>query len=97
MNAETWTTCRVSFTDDVDFQNAAAIAAAHAESIQPEASQPEPARAGPPPPIAEYSSIPQVSKTLPCIIMQAANGPCNSNQPVWFANHNCCMSSLYAS
>ena len=68
MNPEAWTTCRVSFTDDVDFHNAAATAAAHAESSQPEASHPEPARAGPPP-TAEYSSVAQVCKTLPCVIM----------------------------
>ncbi len=71
MNAEAWRTCRVSFTDDVDFNNAASTAAAHAESSQPEASHPEPARPGPPPPIAEYSSVAQVSKILPCIIMSS--------------------------
>lgn len=50
---------RVSFTDGVDFHNAAATAAAHAESSQPEASHPEPVRAGPPPPTTEYSSVAQ--------------------------------------
>jgi hypothetical protein len=68
MNPEAWTTCRVSFTDDVDFHNAATTAAAHAESSEPEASHPEPARAGPPPSIADCSSVAQVSKTLPYII-----------------------------
>ncbi|KAL0038253.1 hypothetical protein WJX79_010194 [Trebouxia sp. C0005] len=49
---------RVSFTGDVD-HNAAATAAAHNEPSQPEASHLEPARAGPPPPTAEYSSVAQ--------------------------------------
>jgi len=69
MNDDHWTTCRVSFTDDVDFHNAAASAAAQAESSQPEASHPEPARAGPPPSTADHSTLAQVSEALPCIIM----------------------------
>ena len=69
MNAETWTTCRVSFTDDVDFHNAAASAAAHSESSQPEASHADPARAGPPPPTADHTNVAQVSQALLCFIM----------------------------
>ncbi|DBB01412.1 TPA: hypothetical protein ACH3X1_000077 [Trebouxia sp. C0004] len=53
---------RVSFPDDVDFRNAAATAASHAESGQPEESHPEPARAGPPPSAADYSNIVQVQQ-----------------------------------
>ena len=69
MNAEAWRTGRVSFTDDVDFNNAASTAAAHAESSQPEASHADPARAGPPPPTADHTNVAQVSQALLCFIM----------------------------